>query len=234
MQDYEFETLKVRASVTPQSENWPSGDVKVSIMGNQPTIKGELHWSTLHDCVSDARNRVLKTFGAMAAIDEDRNLSPTGKADKKREIATKAIADLERSKSLAKAQAAVEHQVTKWNEQLRPKAPESVGDAMLCAEIRSHLAALKPEARLSFIDNHTTEVAQAVLSAPAFLSGLSPAELGVLKQRIEARANPAIAEAKAETLKALQQTEAGWRAAIQHIRERGGLPKGLNGAEEAA
>ena len=54
-----------------------------------------------------------------------------------------------------------------------------------------------------------------MLAAPSFLSGLTPAELGVVKQRIEARANPDIAKAKAETAKALQETEVGWRAAIR-------------------
>ena len=53
-----------------------------------------------------------------------------------------------------------------------------------------------------------------MLAAPSFLSGLTPAELGVVKQRIEARANPDIAKAKAETAKALQETEVGWRAAL--------------------
>lgn len=96
-------------------KNWPSGDVNVSIMGDRPTMKGELHWSALHDCVSDARTRVLKTFGAMAAIDEDKTLSPTGKADKKREITMEAIADFEKAKTLANARTSVETQVAKWD-----------------------------------------------------------------------------------------------------------------------
>jgi hypothetical protein len=37
-------------------------------------------------------------------------------------------------------------------------------------------------------------------SAGAFLSGLTDTDLGVVKQRIEARANPEIAEARAATL----------------------------------
>ena len=45
---------------------------------------------------------------------------------------------------------------------------------------------------MAFIDAHATEVAAAVhfgASAPAFLSGLTPAELGIVKQRkLQARA----------------------------------------------
>jgi hypothetical protein len=74
----------------------------------------------------------------------------------------------------------------------------------------------------------------AVIAAPSFLSGLTPAELGVVKQRIEARANPEIAEAKAETAKALRETESGWRAAIRQISNRGGLRKPNDGMVRAA
>jgi hypothetical protein len=56
---------------------------------------------------------------------------------------------------------------------------------------------------MASIDAHASEVAAAMLAAPSFLSGLSPAELGIVKQRLEARANPDVVEAKAATLKAL-------------------------------
>jgi hypothetical protein len=224
MQDSEFMILQVKAAVCPAKDSWPSPDVQISILGDRPTIKGELFWSALHDCVTDARTRVLKTFGSMAAIDEDRNLSPTGKIEKKREIATKAIAEFAKSKSLEKARASVEHQVAKWDEQLAPKA----GDVAINAEIRAHLAALKPGDRMAFIEAHIADVAAAVLTAPSFLSGLTPAELGVVKQRIAARANPEVAAAKQATTKALSETEAGWRAAIRQISDRGGLGKAPN------
>ena len=237
MNDYQFEILKIKAAVCPSKDNWPSPDVEVSIMGDRPTVKGGmLHWSALHDAVSTARDRVTKVFAETSAIDDDKSLSREGKNLKKREIATKAIADLQRSKSLDKARASVEHQLTKWNEQLglTPKAPESVGDAMIHAEIRSHLASLKAGDRMAFIDAHATEVAAAVLAAPAFLSGLSPTELGVVKQRIEARANPELAKSKAETTRALADAEAGWRSAIRQISERAGLGRPHDGAEKIA
>jgi hypothetical protein len=61
-----------------------------------------------------------------------------------------------------------------------------------------------------------------VLTAPGFLSGLSPAELNIVKQRLEVRADPEIAAAKAETTRALADAEAGVRNAIRQISERGG------------
>ena len=105
---------------------------------------------------------------------------------------------------------------------------------MIHAEIRSHLAALKPRDRMAFIDAHATEVAAAVLVAPSFLSGLTPAELGVVKQRIETRANPEIAKAKAETTKALREVEVGLERARAQIASRGGLEKSPAGSVSAA
>ena len=105
---------------------------------------------------------------------------------------------------------------------------------MVRAEIRSHLASLKAGERMAFIDAHATEVAAAVLAAPGFLSGLSPAELGVVKQRIEARANPAITKAKVETVRAVNDAETGWRAAFKQIAERGDLPPWVAKLDEAA
>jgi hypothetical protein len=52
---------------------------------------------------------------------------------------------------------------------------------------------------------------------------------------IEARANPEIAEAKAATAKAMQEAEAGWRAAVRKISEHAGLGKiPHDGAEKIA
>jgi hypothetical protein len=46
-------------------------------------------------------------------------------------------------------------------------------------------------------------VVQAVLGAPSFLSGLSAAEIGVVRSELEQRLAPEVASLKAETTKAL-------------------------------
>ena len=237
MDDYQFELLQIKAAVCPSKDRWPSPDVRVSIMGDKPTISGGmLHWSALHAAVDDARERVTNAFAKMAAIDGDRNLSPAGRDLKKREIADAAIAGFEKAKTLASARDSVERQISKWDKQLglAPEQPSTIGDAMIHAEIRSHLASLRSGDRMTFVDVHATEVAAAVLAAPSFLSGLTPAELSVFKQRIEARANPEIAKSKAETAKALAHAEQGWGAAIRQISERGGLGKPHDGRVRAA
>jgi hypothetical protein len=175
-------------------------------------------------------------FAKMAAVDDDETLSPAGKDLKKKEIAEAAIAGFEKSKTLAAARASVEAQTKKWDKDLGlvPEQPATIGAAMIQAEIRSHLAAMRAGERMSFIEAHTSDVAQAVLNAPSFLSGLTTAELGVVKQRIEARANPEIAKAKTETTRALANAEAGWRSAVRQISERAGLGKPLDGIAQRA
>ena len=232
MDDYQFELLQIKAAVCPSKDGWPSPDVQVSIMGDKPTISGGmLHWSALHAAVDDARERVTKAFAKMAAIDGDRNLSPAGRDLKKREIADATIAGFQKAKTLADARYSVERQISKWDKQLglAPEQPSTIGDAMIHAEIRSHLASLKAGERMAFIDAHTADVAAAVLAAPSFVSGLSPAELGIVKQRIAVRANPELAKSKAETTRALADAEASWRSAIRQISERVGLGRPHDG-----
>jgi hypothetical protein len=64
-------------------------------------------------------------------------------------------------------------------------------------------------------------------------SGRTPAELGVVKQRIEACANPELAKSKAETTRALADAEAGWRSAVRQISERAGLGRPHDGIARA-
>ena len=238
MQDNDFAVLQVKASVTPQAETWPKADYsKTSIMGDKPHVEdSEAFWGPVHDAVAEARARVLKTMGEMAAINENKNLNSVGKETEKQAAAAQAVAAFEKSKKLKLARDAVECRVAQWDVELglHPKKPETIADAMMAAEIRAHLASLKPGERLAFIDANVGEVGASVLTGPSFLSGLSPAEIGIVRQRIAARTNPKIAAARDEALKALADTEKGWRNAANQIRECGGLKRDNNGAGEAA
>ena len=232
MDDYQFQLLQVKAAVCPTRETWPSPEVKVSIMGDKPTITGgALLWSDLHAAVDDARACVTNVFAKCAAVDDDKNLSPDGKASKKRAIAEDAIAGLSKLKSLDKARGAVEQQMLAWDKEsgLAFKPPADVGEAVQFSEIRAHLARVKAVDRVSFVTKHANDarVVQAVLGAPAFLSGLTDAEIDVVRQQLEKRVAPHVASARAAALKALQEAEAGRQSAISQIGERAGSAKVL-------
>jgi hypothetical protein len=95
------------------------------------------------------------------------------------------------------------------------------------SEIRAHLAAMKGN-KIGFLEKHATDprVASAVLGAPPFLSGLSEEEeVSFVQTRVAEYVVPGVSKAKAETLKAREQAEAGWQKAIDKIAERAGLTK---------
>ena len=229
MLNHDYEALRVAASVAPKSESWPQPNfAEASIKGDKPTLgsaDAPIHWTYLHGCKDDMRTRTLKTLGSMAAVDEDKALSATGKAEKKQEIASAAIASFEKSGALEKARSAVESQVAKWNDELgiTPKLPTDPVVAMMHAEIRSRVSAQKPGDRLAFISGHIEDCAAAILTAPPMLSGMSATELNIVRHTLEMRTNPEIAKAKQDTMQALAHAEQGFRNAVRTIRERAGL-----------
>ena len=115
------------------------------------------------------------------------------------------------------------------------KTPTNITEAVIQAEIRAHLAAMK-ESKLGFLEKHATDplVGSAILTAPGFLSGLTDNEVTFVRQKIEQYVAPEVAKARDATLKALEQSEQGWQTAINKIGERAGLTKGADGTWRGA
>jgi hypothetical protein len=61
------------------------------------------------------------------------------------------------------------------------------------------------------------------------LSGLTDAEVAVIKSRVEQHIAPDVVKERDVTLKALEQAEAGVQTAMRKIAERAGLTKGPDG-----
>jgi hypothetical protein len=193
-----FDELKLRATIVPEQVRWPAPDF--------------VHWQRLHAVADEARDRVTKAWAAMDEIDADGDLSSEGRARKKKKLAAEAIADFQKSKALVDAKDAVERMVAKWAEKtgLAVKAPANIAEAVIQSEIRAHLGTVKGS-KLDFLRTHATDpaVASAILGAPGFLSGLTDAELALVKHKVEQHISPEIAEARAATLKALKEAEQG-------------------------
>lgn len=100
--------------------------------------------------------------------------------------------------------------------------------------IRRHVAAINGS-KISWIEKHGGDVTvlSALLTAPAFLSGLTEIELATLKSKAESHLDPKVVEARTQTTKALKEVEAGWSNAIKKIVEKGGLTKNVSGAWSA-
>jgi hypothetical protein len=219
MDDKTFAEHGLKLSICPSQARWPEPHV--------------LHWQKLHATVDEARERVGQASAVFDAIDKDGDLSPEGRARKKRKLALEALAEFEKSQALASAKKAVEKQVNAWAEKtgLAIKTPTNIAEAVIQSEIRAHVGNMK-ESKLGFLEKHVTDpvVASAVLGAPGFLSGLKENEIAFVKERVEKHVSPEIAEAKVATVQAMQQAEHGWERAMAKIGERAGLTKGPEGA----
>jgi hypothetical protein len=110
------------------------------------------------------------------------------------------------------------------------KPASNIAEATVHAQIRDWIAAMN-EGRMGFLEKNAVDsvVASAILTAPSFLSGLSDAELALVKHKVEQHVSPEIAEARAATLRAMKEAEQGWQKAIAKIGECGGLTKGPDG-----
>jgi hypothetical protein len=77
-------------------------------------------------------------------------------------------------------------------------------------------------------------VASALLTAPGFLSGLSEAEIGMVRSKVEKDAlSPEIVKARTEVENA-PEAKVGWGRAATMIAQRGGLKVQAVKVEEAA
>jgi hypothetical protein len=219
MDDREFTDHGLKLSICPAQTRW-----------HEPKV---IHWAKLHACADQARERVAQTWAAMDEIENDADLSTEGKARQKKKIALEALAEFEKSNTLATAKQSVEKQLEAWAEKtgLAIKTPTNIAEAVIQSEIRAHVGNMK-ESKLGFLEKHVTDpvVASAVLGAPGFLSGLKENEIAFVKERVEKHVSPEIAEAKVATVQAMQQAEHGWERAMAKIGERAGVTKGPDGA----
>lgn len=232
MNNTEFEAVQLKVLICPQQARWPRPDVEVTRKGETFAMRGG-QWPKLHAVPEEARERVSEAFAEMEAIEADRDLSNEGRARKKKQVAADVIADFQNSKTLEAAKDVVSRLKAKWAEEtgLPVRPPSSIGEAMMQAEIRSHLAAMKGS-KMDFLSKHAIDprVAGAILGAPPFLSGLTDTEVGVVKSRIERYVAPEIVKEREVTLKALNEAEQGWQRAIEKIGERAGLIKKAEGS----
>ena len=217
MDDNEYNAMRIRASICPGLETkWPPAETS--------------HGIALHKCGNEMRAHVSKTLAAIDAVEADKGFSSEGKRDKKRDIGTKALNEMETGTSLVKAREAVMAQMKKWAEKVavhvKPAADHA--EAIMHAQIRAKIADMK-ENRFAFLQKHAAadpQIAAALLSAPPFLSGLSESELALLRNEVEKKyLGPEVSEAKGQVADALLEAERSLRAGQAMIRNSAGVDK---------
>jgi hypothetical protein len=118
----------------------------------------------------------------------------------------------------------------RWNakidEAIRPATDH--GTAATYVQVRDYVRTLDEKARLAFVDKHIDDddavVTSAVLTAPSFLSGLTPVEIGVIRSKLARRTLDAeVFEERERVAAAMAVAERGWPRACTLIEERAGL-----------
>ena len=175
------------------------------------------------------RERVGKAVMAIEAVNADKSLSAEGKRSKKEKLAAQARDELATAASLGKARELAEQQLQRWASKLAAhvKPPADHAEAVLHAQVREKVAGLK-EGRLAFLKQHAADpvVAAALLSAPAFLSGLSETELTLLRGEVEKKwLSAEVIESKAKVGNALTDIDRSLRAAHAMIEKSVASPQ---------
>jgi hypothetical protein len=161
------------------------------------------------------------------AIETNRDLSPEGKHRQRAEYGTAMIAKMQASKTLEHVRDTVGQVTQKWQNKIDAniKRPTNPHDEAVHAQIRDRLFNMK-DGRMSWLEKNTDDtLISAVLSAPAYVSGLTGAEFQFVKLQLERQAPAEILEARTAAENALAEIEQGWRAAKARIAKRGGLEK---------
>jgi hypothetical protein len=227
MNDNSLRELELK-TICPHADQWPTEF---------------LHQQALVAAANTAVAFLREAYAQLDRIDQNHDLTPEAKQRRRAVIGGELITKLKTSKTLACAREAAERMLQKYEQKinsiLQPATdPQSVG---IHAQIRAQLLGMKdPQERTSFLQRNGTELTliSAALSAPPYLSGLTDAELALLRKNLENQVQPEVIAERDFVQKAMEEVERGWRAAKARIAKRGGLeagdsPRQLAGANSA-
>jgi hypothetical protein len=208
----------VEKSVGTLSAKWPKKDDLPS------------YWTVLHDSVDTLRGLMQVLDDAFEAIDNNPDLSSSGRSKKRIEEATSVLKELEKYEPLEKASNLVARKVAKLHEKMSvlPESP-SGADIAIAAEIRAAIKAESEPEKFAFGLRSDAKVVRAILSAPAFLSGMTDEGLGRLREAALHALHPAEVSEVAELTAAEKIARDALALAKERIATRAGLTKGADG-----
>jgi hypothetical protein len=157
------------------------GSARINLVGSKP-IAGPavLHWDALKS-VPERTRKILTDYDAkLSAVEGDKTLSPLGKSEKLAALAKQANDELQKLTAEPESVTRRVGVLTKKMDEDLAKAKESTSE-FIRGEIRAHLrnnSGIK--AALPLRDNPA--ILSAVMEAPAALSGMTEAEVAILKR----------------------------------------------------
>lgn len=214
-----FTHAALAAGIVPHQVRWPEAGTSFP-------------WQALHEAVNTLRRTAEGVDELADGVERDADLSEAGRLRRIADIGLQGIADVTGNPQAARARTSVANALESLSQRIMDavKPPGSPAEVALYAEIRQHMR-MQGGNPFEFFKKHAADerVASAVLSAPAFLSGLTDTEFNHLKNEAESRINPTARGTMNELSKALEHLEAGIKSAERMIATRCQLMKTKDG-----
>jgi hypothetical protein len=175
------------------------------------------------------RERTAAAIHQIDTVNADKNLSDFGRAQKKGEIATKALEQIAADAAVSTARETVKSLQEKYNQTVKAALSGPAARAELAPEIRRHIAGLSGAAKTRFLIEHIPDVPTMaalwpLLDGPLYLASLSQADVLLIRSKLAVAPElKAEADKAAEALAAL---EAGVGTARMTISEAAGVKAG--------
>jgi hypothetical protein len=181
-----------------------------------------LHLAKPREAIAAVRTVLREADAVMSSIESDAGLNAEGIRKRRAEAARTVVKQLESLPEVASAESAVNRRIEvlkkKVNEELAFTAPRDAVEAQVAAEIRAHVKASKAPALTALSLKADKRAMQAITSAPAYLSGLTDAELSSVRNVVLSETeNAPLITAAEDTLRVVH---GAIRAARNMISER--------------
>lgn len=178
-------------------------------------------WSRLHETVDALHGLARVVDDSCYQAEQDADLSPDGIRRRRSEVGRQALTELANFKPLKTAEKATLENIELLERKMTdmPQPPTGAAD-MPGREIRNHIRQQKSPIDFVMKRLSNPRVLAAVLSEEAFLSGLTDAELNVVRDRARKTLHPQQADMRDKLAKALTELREGVEAARRVVLER--------------
>lgn len=190
-----------------------------------------IQWQAMRQVVTEARAIVAEAGDAIDQAKADHDLTVEAKARRISRAALDGIAKLDSLPSLARAEKLVaeflEGQKTRMPTKITP--PSTLHDVQVASEIRAWIS--RQKSTMAAAMQHATDpvVMGAVLTAPGFLSGLSPEAMNAVRGAAENAINPEAVSIRKANEDAIAECRAAIVQAKSKIGQAGNLRASVGG-----
>ena len=202
---------EIALRIVPTMLRWPP-----------PEVAKEVAWDKLREAVDLLRCLVRAADHACTEAETNADFSQEGIRRHRAEIGRQALAELGSFKPFHVAEKWVAENLALLEKKMvdLPQPPAAVADVMLAQEICQHIRRQKSRIDVAMRSMSDPRMLSAILTAPACLSGLSDAELNVVRERARSALHPQQAQMQQQLAKSLDDLRGGVEAARRMVRER--------------